>query len=82
MSRESLGRDLTALLEAVASGRSLTADEAEAAFDRFMDGSASEAQMAGLLVGLRAKGVDPAEVAGGVRALRKAMVPVASKFSE
>jgi anthranilate phosphoribosyltransferase len=79
MSRESVGKDLTALLEAVAGGRSLTAEEAEAAFDRFMDGSASEAQMAGLLVGLRAKGIAPAEVAGGVRALRKAMVPVASK---
>ncbi|MSR19616.1 MAG: anthranilate phosphoribosyltransferase [Gemmatimonadetes bacterium] len=82
MSRESVGKDLTALLEAVARGRSLTADEAEAAFDRFMDGSASEAQMAGLLVGLRAKGIDAAEVAGGVRALRKAMVPVAAKSPE
>jgi anthranilate phosphoribosyltransferase len=74
--------DLTALLEAVARGRSLTVEEAEAAFDRFMDGTASEAQMAGLLVGLRAKGVAPSEVAGGVRALRKAMVPVASKAPE
>jgi anthranilate phosphoribosyltransferase len=36
--------------------------------------------MAGLLVGLRAKGIAPSEVAGGVRALRKAMrhVPVKS----
>ncbi|MGE0159096.1 MAG: anthranilate phosphoribosyltransferase [Gemmatimonadales bacterium] len=73
---------LTPLLEAVARGRSLTAEEAEAAFDRFMDGSASEAQMGGLLVGLRAKGVAPSEVAGGVRALRKAMVPVAAKTPE
>jgi anthranilate phosphoribosyltransferase len=79
MSRESVGKDLTALLETVARGGSLTVEEAEAAFDRFMDGSASEAQMAGLLVGLRAKGIDPAEVAGGVRALRKAMVPVLAK---
>jgi anthranilate phosphoribosyltransferase len=82
MSRESVGKDLTVLLEAVARGRSLSADEAEAAFDRFMDGSATEAQMAGLLVGLRAKGIDAAEVAGGVRALRKAMVPVMSKTPE
>jgi anthranilate phosphoribosyltransferase len=73
---------LTTLLEAVARGRSLTVEEAEAAFDRFMDGSASEVQMAGLLVGLRAKGVAPSEVAGGVRALRKAMVPVAAKTPE
>ena len=34
--------------------------------------------MAGLLMGLRVKGVSPSEVAGGVRALRKAMVRVPS----
>jgi anthranilate phosphoribosyltransferase len=33
-------------------------------------------QMAALLVGLRTKGHAPSEVAGGVRALRSAMVPV------
>jgi anthranilate phosphoribosyltransferase len=68
--------DLTTILDVVGEGRSLVADEAEAAFDRFMDGSATEIQMAGLLMALRAKGVSSAEVAGGVRALRKAMVPV------
>jgi anthranilate phosphoribosyltransferase len=73
---------LTALLEAVARGRTLSVEEAEAAFDRFMDGTATEAQMAGLLVGLRAKGVAPSEVTGGVRALRKAMVPVSAKQPE
>lgn len=69
---------LTSALELVADGRDLTVEQAEAAFDRFMDGSASEVQMAGLLVGLRAKGIAPSEVAGGVRALRTAMLPVAS----
>lgn len=73
---QSGGVDLTRLIEKVADGEDLSAAEAEAAFMRFMDGSASEIQMSGLLVGLRAKGVCPAEVAGGVRALRKAMVPV------
>ncbi|HUF77041.1 MAG TPA: anthranilate phosphoribosyltransferase [Longimicrobiales bacterium] len=76
MSPQSSPHPLTAALEAVAQGRALSAAEAEAAFDSFMDGSASEVQMAGLLVGLRAKGIAPAEVAGGVRALRKAMRPV------
>jgi anthranilate phosphoribosyltransferase len=79
MGREAPPGDLTAVLEAVAQGRPLTADEAEGAFDRFMDGSASEAQMAGLLVGLRAKGLEPSEVAGGVRALQKAMHRVSAK---
>jgi anthranilate phosphoribosyltransferase len=68
--------NLTALLETVAEGRDLTAAEAEAAVDRFMDGSATPVQMAGLLVGLRSKGLHPSEVAGGVRAMRKAMVRV------
>ncbi len=68
--------DLTALLDKVAEGRDLTAAEAEGAVDRFMDGSATDIQMAGLLVGLRSKGLHPSEVAGGVRAMRKAMVPV------
>ena len=68
--------DLTRLLEKVADRVNLDAAEAEDVFDAFMTGSASEIQMAGFLVGLRAKGVHPVEVAGGVRALRKAMVPV------
>jgi len=76
MAASSAHGTLTQLLEIVADGRSLTADQACAAFDAFMDGSASEIQMAGLLLGLRAKGVAPAEVAGGVRALRRAMIPV------
>ena len=70
--------DLKSALEAVADGRALSAAEAEATFDSFMNGSAPEIQMAGFLVGLEAKGVEPSEVAGGVRALRKVMVPVAA----
>lgn len=67
---------LTRLLDRVASGRHLSAQEAETVFDHFMGGTAAPAQMAGFLVGMRAKGIQPSEVAGGVRALRKAMVPV------
>ena len=66
------------ILETVADAEDLSAGQAEVAFDSFMDGSATEIQMAGLLVGLRAKGLSPSEVAGGVRALRKAMIPVTS----
>jgi len=78
MSAEVVDGDLTPLLETVAEGRSLRAEEAEGAFGAFMNGSASEIQMAGLLMGLRVKGLSPSEVAGGVRALRRAMLPVAS----
>ena len=70
--------DLKGLIAKVVEGVHLSAEEAEYAFDRFMAGSATEVEMAGLLVGLRAKGAQPSEVAGGVRALRKAMVPVSS----
>lgn len=78
MSGSQRGEGLKEALETVASGRALSAETAERVFDQFMSGVASDVQMAGLLVGLRAKGIDPSEVAGGVRALRKAMLPVAS----
>ena len=67
------------LLGKVTGGEDLSADEAEATFGLFMDGTATPVQMAALLVGLRAKGLAPSEVAGGVRALRRAMVPVAAR---
>jgi len=78
MSVEVVDGDLRPCLEIIGEGRSLLAEEAEAAFGSMMDGSATEIQMAGLLMGLRARGIAPAEVAGGVRALRKAMVPVSA----
>lgn len=67
---------LQELIARVATGADLATDEAEAAFDAVMQGHATPVQMAGLLVGLRAKGEAPEEVAGGVRALRNAMIPV------
>jgi anthranilate phosphoribosyltransferase len=67
------------LLARLTAGEHLGADEAEAAFGLFMDGTATPVQMAALLVALRGKGLAPAEVAGGVRALRRAMVPVPAR---
>ena len=64
------------LLTKVTEGEDLGSREAEAAFDLFMDGSAPPVQMAALLIGMKAKGLAASEVAGGVRALRRAMVPV------
>lgn len=68
--------DLTRLLEKAVTAPHLEAGEAEDVFDAFMRGAASEIQMAAFLVALRTRGVHPVEVAGGVRALRRAMVPV------
>lgn len=66
----------TEIIARLSAGEDLSADDARSAFDEVMAGRASPAQMAGLLVGLRTKGEAPAEVAGGVRALREAMVAV------
>ena len=71
--------DLGSLIETVSEGSDLSADQAEGAFNTIMSGEASPVAMAALLIGLRTKGVVPAEIAGGVRALRRAMVPVASE---
>ncbi|GIS80049.1 MAG: hypothetical protein CM1200mP14_16150 [Gammaproteobacteria bacterium] len=78
MSEKDVDLRLVDLIGKVVGGIRLTATESEAAFDRFMDGSASEIEMAGLLAALRTKGAKHTEIAGGVRALRKAMVPVFS----
>jgi anthranilate phosphoribosyltransferase len=67
------------LLARITAGEDLSSEEAEAAFGLFMDGSATPVQMAALLVALRGKGLAPSEVAGGVRALRRAMVPVPAR---
>jgi anthranilate phosphoribosyltransferase len=67
--------DLGALIR-TASARPLTADEAERAFVEVMEGRATPVQMAALLVAIRVRGAVPSEVAGGVRALRRAMIPV------
>lgn len=63
-------------LRRVLSGETLEAATAEAAFDRFMSGEAEPVEMAALLTGLRMRGVTAPEIAGGVRALRKAMIPL------
>lgn len=70
------GPSLKELIVRLSAREDLGADDARAAFEHVMAGRASQVQMAGLLVGLRTKGEVAAEVAGGVRALRQAMVPV------
>ncbi len=69
---------LGALIARVVSGVDLSETEAEAAFRAVMSGEATPVQMAALLAALRTKGHAPSEVAGGVRALRAAMIPVSA----
>lgn len=72
-------RELTPLIARVSEGVDLTAAEAEGAFSTIMSGEATPVTMAAFLIALRTKGVVPSEIAGGVRALRRAMRPVASE---
>lgn len=65
-------------IQELALGRDLTAEGAENAFVEVMEGGATDVQVAALLMGLRAKGETSEEVAGGVRALRRAMRQVES----
>lgn len=74
--------DFRAVISKVAGGEHLTGAEAEFAFDVCMEGSASPVQVSALLTALRVRGVVPVEVAGGVRALRKAMVTVAASRTD
>ncbi|MEX0980059.1 MAG: anthranilate phosphoribosyltransferase, partial [Gemmatimonadota bacterium] len=72
------GIDLPSIIARASSGAVLSSLEAEEAFHRIMEGDATHAQMTELLVALRDRGAAPGEVAGGVRALRRAMIPVRS----
>lgn len=62
--------DLKPYLAAVAAGRPLTESEAEQAFSIIMSGTASEAQIGALLMGLRVRGETVDEIAGAARVMR------------
>ena len=58
----------------LAAHESLSADETASAFDAVMQGEATPAQVAAILMALRVKGETTEEIAGGARALRHAMI--------
>jgi anthranilate phosphoribosyltransferase len=72
------GPDLGELIDRAVSAEPLSARDAEDAFSVVMEGRATPVQIAALLVALRTRGESADIVAGGVRALRRAMVPVPS----
>ena len=67
---------LTKALDAVASGRDLSAQEASDVLAVIMAGEAEEAQIAGLLIGLRTKGETREEIAGLAFTMRELAAPV------
>ncbi|MFL5856240.1 MAG: anthranilate phosphoribosyltransferase [Solirubrobacteraceae bacterium] len=67
---------LTDAIDALASGRDLTTDEAAAVLLEVMRGDASEIEIAAFLIGLRAKGETVDELAGLARTMRELATPV------
>jgi anthranilate phosphoribosyltransferase len=68
--------DFKALIAKVATGASLTREEAASAFDRMMSGDATPSQMGGLLMGLRVRGETVDEITGAVTTMRAKMLGV------
>src|SRR5271166_1768746 len=60
----------------LAAGETLTADQAEAAFDIIMSGEATPAQIGALLMAMRLRGETVAEITGAVRAMRARMTAI------
>jgi len=67
---------LRALIGKVATGATLTRDEAAHAFDKMMSGEATPAQMGGLLMALRIRGETVDEITGAVTTMRAKMLTV------
>lgn len=70
-----------ALIDKLIRRHDLTSDEAAAAMSEVMEGRASEAQIAGFLIGLAMKGERPAEVVGLARTMRAHAVRLSQSFA-
>ena len=75
-------RVLTPAIDKVASGRHLSEDEAAEVLEVIMAGDATDAQIAGLLIGLRTKGETVDEIAGLARTMRALAAPVTTVRDE
>jgi anthranilate phosphoribosyltransferase len=67
---------LTDAIDALASSRDLTTDEAAAVLREVMNGDTSEIEIAAFLIGLRTKGETVDELAGLARTMRELAIPV------
>src|ERR671922_2929713 len=70
--------DLKSIIGKVATGATLSREEAAAAFDGMMSGEATPSQMGGLLMALRVRGETVDEITGAVSAMREKMTRVAA----
>src|SRR3954464_6606259 len=70
--------DLKAIIGKVATGATLSREEAASAFDSMMSGEATPSQMGGLLRALRVRGEPVDEITGAVSAMRAKMLRVSA----
>src|SRR3954451_9464921 len=68
--------DLKAIIGKVATGATLSREEAARGFDTMMSGEATPSQMGGLLMALRVRGETVDEITGAVTAMREKMLRV------
>jgi anthranilate phosphoribosyltransferase len=68
--------DLKAFINLAATGKPLTASQAEQAFEIMMTGNATPSQMGGFLMALRVRGETVNEITGAVRAMRSKMTRI------
>lgn len=68
--------DLKSIIAKVATGATLSREEAASAFDRMMSGEATPSQLGGLLMALRVRGETVDEITGAVSAMRAKMLTV------
>jgi anthranilate phosphoribosyltransferase len=71
-----MSQDLKSTLGKLAAGKTLSADEAEAAFTIIMSGEATPAQIGALLMAMRVRGETVPEITGAVRAMRARMTAI------
>src|SRR5882724_12246943 len=70
--------DLKSIIGKVATGATLSREEAASAFDSMMSGEATPSQMGGLLMALRVRGETVDEITGAVAAMRGKMLRVSA----
>jgi len=70
--------DLKSIIAKVATGATLSREEAASAFDRMMSGEATPSQLGGLLMALRIRGETIDEITGAVSAMRAKMLRVSA----
>src|SRR5690348_18409096 len=68
--------DLKSIIGKVATGATLSREEAASAFDSMMSGEATPSQMGGLLMALRVRGETVEEITGAVTTMRAKMLGV------